>query len=225
MPDDRARLRRRTRRITAALEKHFGVPSLAPRTDLIGSFVLTMLSQSTTDVNSGRAYRSLRDRFPDWAAVARARPQTIAAAIRSAGLSNQKSVRIRDFVRWVQATFGDYDLSAIRDLPDDAIYEQFTQVKGIGVKTVAVVLLFSLGRDVFPVDTHVHRIVRRAGLVSESATAVQTHERMAPLVPRGKALSLHVNLLRLGRTICHPRNPDCPACPLRRSCDYARRNL
>jgi endonuclease-3 len=222
MPADRARLRSRARRITAALENHFGTPSLAPRTDLIGSFVLTLLSQSTTDVNSGRAYRSLRDQFPDWSAVATARPKQIADAIRSAGLANQKSVRIRDFVRWVKERFGAYDLSSIREMSNEAIFDLFTQVKGIGVKTVAVVLVFSLGRDVFPVDTHVHRICRRVGLVPDRSTAEQTHTRMAPLVPRDKALSLHVNLLRLGRAICHSQNPKCPECPLRRMCDYAK---
>jgi endonuclease-3 len=216
--------KRRVRRITAALERRFGIPAGRDRPDLIGSFVVTMLSQHTSDLNADRAFEKLKERFPEWRDVAEARTRAIERAIRSAGLAGQKAPRIRAFVRWVKDTFGDYDLSALRDMPTDEITDRLTSVNGIGIKTVSVVLLFSLGRDVFPVDTHVHRICRRVGLVPDKATAEQTHHRMAPLVPPGKALSLHVNLLRLGRTLCRARKPDCPACPLHRLCDYAKAN-
>ena len=212
----------RVRRAVAALEKRFGAPTVRRRHDLIGSFVLTSLSQHTSDLNAGRAFDALKQRFPTWEQVAGATPRQIAAAIRSAGLANQKAPRIRTFVRWVNDTFGGYDLSPIRKMADEEIVRLLTSVKGIGIKTVSVVMLFSLGRDVFPVDTHVHRICRRLGLVPQKATAEQTHHRMAPLVPKGKSMSLHVNLLRLGRTICHARGPLCPDCPLKRLCDYAK---
>ncbi len=204
----------------AALERRFGVPKIRRRGDLLGSFVLTALSQHTTDVNAERAFDALKAMFPNWASVADADPADIADAIRSAGLANQKSVRIRDFVRWARTTFGGFDLSPIRKISSDDIVKLFTSVKGIGIKTVSVVLLFSLGRDVLPVDTHVHRVCRRLGLVPDKATAEQTHRLMAPLVEPGKAMSLHVNLLRLGRTICHARGPHCGECPLRRLCPY-----
>ena len=213
--------RRKVRRIAAALEKQFGVPNVRRRRDLIGSFVLTSLSQHTSDLNAGRAFDALKERFPTWEQVAGATPRQIANAIRSAGLANQKAPRIRDFVRWVKKTFGDYDLSPIRKMSTGEVIELLTSVKGIGIKTVSVVLLFSLGRDVFPVDTHVHRICRRLGLVPDKATAEQTYHLMASLVPKGKSMSLHVNLLRLGRTICHARGPKCPVCPIKRLCDYA----
>lgn len=223
MPDMRVDVRKRVRRVVAALEKRFGVPRVRRNHDLIGSFVLTTLSQHTSDRNAERAFDVLKKKFPDWADVASATPRGIAAAIRSAGLANQKSGRIRDFVRWVKTTFGDYDLAPIRKMPTDEITRLFTSVNGIGIKTVSVVLLFSLGRDVFPVDTHVHRICRRVGFAPDKATAEQTHHRMADLVPRGKSMSLHVNMLRLGRTICLARGPKCPECPLRRLCNSAAR--
>ena len=213
--------KQKVRSAVSALERRFGVPKVRRRTDLIGSFVLTILSQHTSDVNAERAFDVLKAKFPDWESVAKATPRTIAKAIRSAGLANQKSVRIRDFVRWVRATFGGFDLSPIRKMSTDEIVKLFTSVKGIGIKTVSVVLLFSLGRDVFPVDTHVHRICRRLGLAPDKAMAEQTHRLMAPLVPAGKAMSFHVNLLRLGRTICHARKPRCPDCPLRLLCPSA----
>jgi len=221
MPPKRHEPRRKVRRVTAALEKQFGVPNVRRRRDLIGSFVLTSLSQHTSDLNAGRAFDALKERFPTWEQVAGATPRQIANAIRSAGLANQKAPRIRDFVRWVKKTFGDYDLSPIRKMSTGEVIELLTSVKGIGIKTVSVVLLFSLGRDVFPVDTHVHRICRRLGLAPDKATAEQTHHLMASLVPKGKSMSLHVNLLRLGRTICHARGPKCPECPVKRLCDYA----
>jgi len=221
MPPETPDLRKKVSRVVAALEKRFGGPSVRRDHDLIGSFVLTTLSQHTSDRNAERAFDVLKGRFPDWADVANATPRAIAAAIRSAGLANQKSGRIRDFVRWVKTTFGDYDLEPIRQMPTDEITRLFTSVNGIGIKTVSVVLLFSLGRDVFPVDTHVHRICRRVGLVPDRVTAEQTHHRMAELIPRGKSMSLHVNMLRLGRTICLARGPKCPECPLRRLCNYA----
>ena len=215
-------MRRKVRRMVEALEKRFGVPAVRRRGDLIGSFVLTSLSQHTSDLNAGRAFEVLKERFPTWSEVADATPRQIAAAIRSAGLANQKAPRIRTFVRWVKKTFGDYDLSPIREMPTEQVIELLTSVKGIGIKTVSVVLLFSLGRDVFPVDTHVHRICRRVGVVAEKATAEQTHHAMAALIPAGKSMSLHVNLLRLGRTICQARGPKCAECPLRRLCGYAK---
>ncbi len=224
LPSDQNGLRKRVHRLTSALEKHLGVPRVRRRGDLIGSFVLTTLSQHTSDLNADRAFKALEGRFARWEDVARASPGAIASAIRSAGLANQKSIRIRDFVCWVKDTFGDYDLAPIRKMPTQEIIGLLTSVKGIGIKTVSVVLLFSLGRDVFPVDTHVHRICRRIGLVPETATAEKTHHLMAPLVPPGKAMSLHVNMLRLGRTICFARGPKCGICPLNRLCDYAARH-
>jgi endonuclease-3 len=217
----RGELDKKVGKVVAALERRFGVPKVRRDGDLIGSFVLTMLSQHTSDVNAERAFGDLKHRFPDWPDVADAAPRAIASAIRSAGLANQKSRRIRGFVRWVREQFGAYDLSPISRMPTQEITDLFTSVKGIGIKTVSVVLLFSLGRDVFPVDTHVHRVCRRVGLVPDKVTAEQTHRLMAPLVPEGKSMSLHVNLLRLGRTICHARGPRCPECPLRRLCLYA----
>ena len=221
MTEDAAKLKTKVRRIVAALEKRLGVPKVRRGGDLIGSFVLTMLSQHTSDVNAARAFEVLKSKFPKWEDVAGARPGAIARAIRSAGLANQKSGRIRDFVRWAKATFGGYDLSPLKKMPADEITKLLTSVNGIGIKTVSVVMLFSLGRDVFPVDTHVHRICRRLGLVPDNVTAERTHYLMAPLIAKGKSMSLHVNFLRLGRTICHAREPLCAECPLRKLCGYA----
>ena len=216
--------RRRTARVVSLLEKAYGVPMATGTRPPLDALVETVLSQSTSDTNSHRAYISLRSAFDSWEKVMKAPVREIEKAIRIGGLSNQKSKRIQEILRWVKKEFGSLDLRCLRTMPPDRAVEMFTQVPGIGIKTISVVLLFSCGKDVFPVDTHVHRICRRLGLVPEKASANKTHEIMAPLVPKGKAYSLHVNLLKLGRTICRPGSPLCDTCPLEKLCQFRHHN-
>jgi endonuclease-3 len=212
--------RGRTAAVTLALERFQGEPRWPGPSDPLDSLVRTLLSQSTNDNNRDLAYDRLRSRFPTWGEVMEAPRAAVADAIRPAGLGNQKSERLIDMLRWIEAEFGSLDLGFLHEMPVDEAFERFTRVKGIGVKTVAVVLMFACGRDVFPVDTHVHRIVRRLGLVPDKSDAVKTFELMAPLVAPGKSYSLHMNLLRFGRTVCMARKPTCPECPLYDLCKW-----
>jgi len=216
-----AALRRRTARAVAALERRFGVPEWDGPEPPLDALVRTVLSQSTSDVNSGRAFDALKEQFPTWDEAFAAGPEAIEAAIRAGGLARQKSRRIHDLLGWVKERFGAFSLDAVQEMPTEQVFETLLPLDGVGVKTVAVMLLFACGRDCFPVDTHVHRIVRRVGLVPATASAERTFHLMKPLVPKGKALSFHVNLLTLGRTLCRPTDPKCPECPLRGMCDYA----
>ncbi len=215
-------LQRKTARAVVALERRFGVPEWDGPEQPLDALVRTVLSQSTSDVNSGRAFDALRTAFPTWEAAFAAGPARIEAAIRSGGLARQKSRRIHKLLAWVRERFGAFDLSVVHEMPTDEVFDTFLPLEGVGVKTIAVMLLFACGRDCFAVDTHVHRIVRRLGLVPGTASAERTFHLMQPLVPPGKALSFHLNLLSLGRTLCRPTDPKCPVCPLRRMCDYAR---
>lgn len=219
---DQAALRRKARRVAAALETRFGVPERRQARDPLDALVQTVLSQSTSDTNSHRAFRVLRQTFPTWDEAFEAGPEEIEKAIRSGGLARQKSVRIHELLGWVRERFGTFSLACVQEMTDEEAFALLLPLKGVGVKTVAVMLLFACGRDCFAVDTHVHRIVRRLGLVPETANAVKTFRLMKPLVPKGKALSLHVNLLKLGRTLCRPTTPRCTECPLRRMCDCAK---
>ncbi len=216
-------LRRKTARALALLERWFGVPEWDGPEQPLDVLVQTILSQSTSDVNSGRAFEALKAAFPTWAGAFAAGPAAIEAAIRCGGLARQKSRRIHRVLGWVRERFGAFDLAAVHGMPTEEVFRTFLPLEGVGVKTVAVMLLFACGRDCFAVDTHVHRIVRRVGLVPATASAERAFHLMAPLVPKGKALSLHLNLLALGRSVCRPTAPNCPQCPLRRLCDYARR--
>ena len=207
--------------VVKRLEKCFGVPRRKRDTDPLSDLMRTVLSQSTNDRNRDVAYEALIERFSTWHEVMRAPATAIAEAIRPAGLSNQKSVRLKTILQWIYNTYGTLDINFICDMDIDEVSETFMTQKGIGIKTISVVLMFSCGRDVFPVDTHVFRLCKRLGFVPDNFTAEKTHYAMRDIVPTGKAYSLHMNMLKLGRTICTARNPACPGCPLKNLCDFA----
>jgi endonuclease-3 len=119
---------------------------------------------------------------------------------------------MQEILRWVEAEFGALSLAALENFDNDAALKLLTSRKGIGIKTAAVVLMATMGRDLCPVDTHVHRISKRLGWVNDNTTAEKTFWRLKPSVPGGKGHSLHMNLLQFGRTICHARKPDCGHC-------------
>jgi endonuclease III len=200
----------------------FGRPARR-RSDPLSELVRTVLSQNTSDVNSGRAYRSLRRTFPTWKSAAEARPREIERSIRVGGLARTKSLRIHRVLQEVRAREGRYALDVLRGLSPDDATRRLAGLPGVGPKTRACVLLFACGLPAFPVDTHVHRIVRRLGLVSRKASAEAAHAILEPAVPAGRAMDLHLNLIRLGREVCRPRIPRCGCCPLRRTCQWARR--
>jgi endonuclease-3 len=193
------------------------------RSDPLSELVRTVLSQNTSDVNSGRAYRALREAFPTWERASRARPREVEQAIRIGGLARTKSRRIHRVLREVREREGRLSLRSLRGLDLAAAEGRLAGLAGVGPKTRACVLLFACDLPAFPVDTHVHRIACRLGLVSAGVGAERTQEILEPAVPHGRALDLHLNLIRLGREVCRPRTPRCPLCPLRPSCRWARR--
>lgn len=203
------------------LEGRYGRPEARTRRDLIAGLVGTILSQNTTDTNSRRAYRALRERFPEWGEVERANVRSIESAIRSGGLARTKAGRIKRILRGIHAATGRLDLGFLRKMSDDEVLDYLVALDGVGIKTAACVALFDLGRDVMPVDTHVHRVVGRLGVVGRPRSPEATFEALREVVPPGESLSLHVNIIRLGRELCRPRNPDCPLCPIASHCDHA----
>ena len=207
--------------VIARLEKHFGEPVWPGRRDFLEILIGTILSQNTNDKNSEAAFLKLRAAFKDWQAIMASPTARIAAAIRSAGLANQKAERIKKILAWVNKTWGTFDLNFLCAMDQRQISDLFQQQKGIGAKTISVTLMFACGHDVFPVDTHVHRLCGRLGLVPSGTTAEKTFTLMAPRIHRGKGYSFHVNKIRLGREICQARKPRCLQCPLRKKCPSA----
>ncbi|MEX0985703.1 MAG: endonuclease III [Actinomycetota bacterium] len=213
--------RRRLRAIHDRLAKRFG-PLQPPRSsDALEELILTVLSQHTSDLNAERAFVDLRAAFPTWDDVVAAPSQRVADAIRSGGLANTKAPRIQSILREVDAREGGYDLSRLHGLPDAEARDYLTSLPGIGPKTAAVVLSFALGRDAIPVDTHVHRVTRRLGVIPDEASAERADRLLHDLVPDGLRTPLHVGFIRLGREICKAPIPSCRRCPLRDLCPTA----
>jgi endonuclease-3 len=211
-------LKKRLKDVDDILEREFGVPDPPGDRKPLDSLVRTILSQNTNDSNSGRAYSNLRERFPSWEDVLAADTEEIADAIRVGGLSRQKSVRIKNALAWIKDTYGELDIDFVCDMEPAEVIETFSKLKGIGLKTINVLLAFACGKDVFPVDTHILRISKRLDLVPANASADKAHEIMGRLFPEGKALSLHINMIRFGRTTCHAQKPECRGCPLIEHC-------
>ena len=200
----------------------YGEPRWRPHLEPIDELVSTILSQNTNDLNRDRAFVALRARFPTWAAVRDADPDSLKAAIRVAGLANQKALAIRRALQQIEAERGELSLDFLRELPLEEAKAWLTRIKGVGPKTAAIVLLFSLGRPAFPVDTHVHRVSRRIGLIGERVSREQAQVVFEALMPPESFYALHLNLIRHGRVACVARQPRCDRCVLGDLCDYNR---
>ena len=212
---------RKIRYIIKALESAYGIPRPDPdKVDPLDELILTILSQNTNDLNRDRAFRNLRERFPAWKDVAQAKTSSIEAAIRVGGLAEQKSRRIKAALGWVKRRFGDYSLEGLKGLPSHEVYNMLTSLEGVGPKTASIVLLFSLGRPFFPVDTHIHRVTTRLGLLPERTDASRAHEILKEVFPEEKYYSIHLNIIAHGRKICVARNPKCSLCVLRQLCPW-----
>lgn len=206
--------------IIRRLERKFGLPRAKAKREPLSELIFTILSQNTSDVNRDRAYARLTALFPSWELLSRAPTQAIASAIKVGGLANVKARRLKMLLTEIKKQHGTLSLDFLGRLPTHRIKEELTSFAGVGPKTAACVLLFSLGRPAFPVDTHVFRVAKRLGLLPGRATVEQAHEIMERITPRRKYFSFHINLIKLGRTICLPRKPQCPRCPLKEVCAY-----
>ena len=202
------------------LENTFGEPLLAPKSDLLAMLVEVILSQATSDVNSRRTYENLKNRFADWETVLAADEGAVADAIRLGGLANQKARVIKNLLRQIKEARGKLSLKFVEKMTDEDARDFLQSFSGIGPKTVACTLLFALHKEVFPLDTHIFRVLKRMGILPAKISDTKAHLLLDELVPTGKFYSLHVNLIRLGRQICRPREPLCDRCPLIEYCDY-----
>lgn len=202
------------------LLEFFGHPEWRHPLPAVDELVSTILSQNTNDANRDRAFQSLRARFPTWEEVRDARQEDVIEAIRPAGLANQKGPRIQNVLQKITEKRGELSLEFLRGLPLEEARDWLMQFKGVGPKTAAIVLQFSLERPAFPVDTHIYRVSGRLGLRPEKMTVEQAHTHLAEIFPPETYYAAHLNLIRLGREICQARRPDCPVCPLKELCDY-----
>jgi endonuclease-3 len=196
----------------------YGPPPPRQPQDPLGELVATILSQHTSDLNTERAFRSLLDTFGSFEAVRDAPVEAIEAAIRGGGLARVKAPRIKQVLSRLQAERGALSLDFLRDLPLAEARAFLTSLGGVGPKTAACVPLFALGRPAIPVDTHVHRVSRRLGLIGPRTSAEQAHPALEAIVPPEQAYAFHLHLIQHGRQTCKAARPRCESCPLTALC-------
>jgi endonuclease-3 len=207
-------------KVLAHLKREFkGIKAKPGKSDPLDVLIATMLSQNTTDKTSYKAFMNLKERFKDWYEVMNAPYSKIIDAIRVCGLANQKARNIQQMLRELNEKHGKLSLNYIKKFSDDEIYEDLTNYNGVGVKTASCVLVFSLARDVFPVDTHIHRVANRLG-IAKSKLPEKTFEQLKDFVPEGNKIILHTLLIRFGRKICRAKNPLCNKCILYDLCEF-----
>ena len=198
----------------------YGEPCWRSPLDPISQLVSTILSQNTNDVNRDRAFQRLRERFPTWEAVRDADMRAVKDAIQVAGLANHKGPTIQRALQYVTQQRGELALGFLRALPVPEAKAWLTAINGVGPKTAAIVLLFSLGVPAFPVDTHVHRVTGRLGLIGPKTSREQAHVVLESLLPEDAYYAFHMNVIRHGRQVCAARKPRCQECALQDLCEY-----
>ncbi len=218
-------LRRKVLEVHRRLVAVYGDDPPRKRLDPVSEMVDTILSQNTNDRLRDIAFDRLRRKFPTWEAVRDAPVEEIEDAIRVAGLSGQKARRIKEALQRITEERGEISLDFLGDLEVEEARKWLTSFKGIGPKTAAIVLLFSLGMPAFPVDTHVHRVSKRLGLIGKNVSREKAHEILERLVPPELYYTFHLNLIRHGREVCHARKPECESCVLKDLCDHYRSEI
>ncbi len=222
MTEESQEAQEKTVLVHGRLLEAYGKPEWRPHLDPVSELVSTILSQNTNDVNRDVAFDRLRERLPTWEEVRDAEVEVVIEAIRPAGLANQKGPRIQEALRTITQERGELSLDFLADWPVEEAKAWLSSMKGVGPKTAAIVLLFSLGRPAFPVDTHVHRVTKRLGLIGPRVSREKAHVELEALVPPADYYAFHLNLIRHGRQVCSSRKPRCEECLLNDLCDYAR---
>lgn len=204
--------------IVRRLSALYGEPAWRPHGDPMTELVLTILSQNTSDANSGRAFLRLKTRFATWESLAAAPLHEIEETIAAGGLAKRKAPRIKAALAAILERRGQFELDFLRDMPLESAKEWLRELKGVGPKTAACVLMFALGRPALPVDTHVHRVAQRLGLVPARAGAAEAHDILEAMLEPAEVYAFHVSLIKHGRRLCRARRPLCEQCPLLDGC-------
>lgn len=208
--------------ILRGLEAAYGKRTWQPAHEPLDELILTILSQHTSDTNSERAFHDLRRRFPTWEAARRAPVADVAGAIRSGGLATRKAPHIQAALERILSNSTEAEWSqTLKTLPLAEAKARLMTLPGVGPKTAACVLLFACGRPALPVDTHVHRVAKRLGLIEPGVTAEEAHDQIEGLLNPEDVYSFHLNMIAHGRQVCTARKPRCELCPLRSRCAFA----
>ena len=213
-------LKNKALQVRNTLLANYGHPVWRNPLPPLEELVSTILSQNTNDVNRDRAFDNLIKSFPDWESVRDAPQDRVIEVIRTAGLANQKGPRIQQVLSQITQECGDLSIDFLRDMSAEDARDWLMRFKGVGPKTAAIVLLFSLDLHAFPVDTHVYRVSGRLGLLLEQMSVEAAHAHLEHVFLEQHYYDVHLNVIRLGREVCHARKPECLICPIRQHCSY-----
>jgi endonuclease-3 len=211
--------------VIALLREQHGAPKRLPRRDPLSELIAALLSQNTSDANSGRAFEKLVSTFVTWVEVAEADVDKISEAIASGGLNRVKAPRIKAILGRIKSERGSLDLGFLKKMPLSEARTWLEALPGVGPKTAACVLLFSLGRPALPVDTHVYRVSQRLGLIDSKVSPDNAHRILGKMVPPHSIYEFHINMVRHGRKVCRAQSPLCGGCLLNKGCAYGKRTL
>ncbi len=217
-----ASLRKKALLMNRTLTRIYGRQLPSGGNDPLDTLVETILSQNTTDTNSHRSFLALKKEYPSWDELLGEPTSKVSRIIRSGGLPDIKAERILGALKFIKDSRGALTLEFLRDMRPAEADAWLAQMKGVGPKTRSIVLLFSLGMPAFPVDTHVHRVSMRLGLIGPRTSREKAQEDLARLVPTREFYNFHINLIEHGRAVCSARNPKCASCQLSSSCNYCR---
>lgn len=214
---------RKIRTILNAINKAYGKPPVWKKTDPVDELIRTVLSQNTSDINSLAAFAVLKSHFKPWNKVLKTSVAKIAGLIRHAGLANIKAKRIKEILDEIRRREGAISLSCLKRVSIDDALAYLRSLKGVGPKTAACVLLFSFGKPVMPVDTHIFRVTKRLGLIANNLDIEEAHKSLLNIVPRDLIYNFHLGIIEHGRRTCKARNPRCGVCVLYKRCKFRRK--
>lgn len=203
-----------------ALKLRYRSPRHYNKEDPLDELVFILLSAKTTERSYLRTYESLRQRFTDWFDVLGSPIGTVARTIHKGGLSVKKERQLRSLLTEIESRIGRENFAKIRNRPTPEAARLLAGLPGVGLKSARCVLMYSLGREVFPVDTHCRRVMARLGVIRFERLTDSVQDKIQEMVPRSIRYDLHVNLVAHGRAVCTSRKPRCAECILKSRCAY-----
>ena len=212
-------------RILRILRSSYGAPARRPVSDPIDEIVRTILSQNTSDSNSLAAFGVLKRNFRPWGGLLNTDTAKLARLIRHAGLANIKAKRIKEALLEIKRREGRLSLRSLKDMDTGEAICYLRSLKGVGPKTAACVLLFSFGKPVMPVDTHIYRVAKRLGIIPKEMSSEEAHQFLSDLVPKNLIYDFHLGIIEHGRKTCKAQNPRCGVCLLYSLCRFSEKTL
>lgn len=207
-------------RIARTLSRTYGDPRLGNKDDPLDEAIYIILSGKTTSASFARTYEALSVAFPNWWGILSSPRGRVAKIIKEGGLSKKKEAQIRALLGKLRAEGGISAFNALKETETAEAERFLSSLPGIGLKSARCILMYSLGRAVFPVDTHCRRILSRLGVVRFRRLTDTVQDEIQAAIPPDLRYSLHVNLVAHGRAVCKPRSPECQACVVSSYCDY-----